>query len=420
MTRLVFINRFFWPDQSATSQILSDLAVHLAATGRDIHVITSRLRYQAASGHLPLAAHEQHLGVNIHRVATTSFGRAGLLGRSADYASFYAAAWSKAMALVGPGDVLVAMTDPPLLSILAADVARRRSAMLVNWTQDLYPEIALNLGVRGLRGPQARFLMGLRDWSFKAARANVAIGSLMAERKRAMGVEPSTIVVIPNWVPGHEIDPVPHADNPLRTAWGLQDTFVVGYSGNLGRAHEVRTLLDAAERLADEPAIRFLIVGGGHHMAAAAEESNRRGLAHRFVFKPYQDQDQLALSLSLPDVHWVSLRPEFEGLIVPSKIFGIAAVGRPVIAIVDPEGEVGRLVLSHGCGITVQPGDAAGLAAAIRHLKDDPAHCLELGARARRMHEAEFHRRHALARWQALLAGIGADAEPQPRTTPTM
>ena len=392
--------------------MLSDLAFHLADQGRDVHVLTSRLRYESLPGAAPLQEREVQRRVTIHRLATTAFGRSGLAGRSADYASFYAAVWRKAMALAGPGDILVAKTDPPLLSIIVADAARRRSARLVNWTQDLYPEIAQELGVRGLKGWPGRALAHLRNRAQSAAAANVAIGDLMARRMIASGAPPSSVNVLPNWVPGGDLQPIAREDNPLRTDWGLQDTFVVGYSGNLGRAHEYGTLIDAAERLKDCPDLRFLFIGGGHHVAAAGREAQQRGLAHRFIFQPYQNQDQLARSLSLPDVHWVSLRPSLEGLIVPSKIYGIAAVARPILAVSDPDGEVGRLVRTHDCGFAVAPGDGAGLAAAIGRLQADRALCAAMGERARAMYDAHFNRSRALAGWTSLLEGLAKGDAP--------
>ncbi len=416
MTRIIFVNRFFWPDHSATSQILSDLAFHLADEGREVHVVTSRLLYEGAAGGALLPAQERVRGVGVHRVSTSAFGRKGLAGRAADYGSFYVAARRKLLALAGPGDIVVAKTDPPLLSLVAADVARRRSAMLVNWIQDLYPEVAQNLGVAWLKGPLGGALTALRDRSLRQAAANVAIGEAMARRLLALGVSPDSVETIPNWVVSADIHPVEAEDNPLRRAWGLQERFVVGYSGNLGRAHEYRTLLDAAASLADRPELRFLFVGGGHRFQALEQDVRARGLAHLFLFKPYQGQEALSLSLSTPDVHWVSLLPEVEGLIVPSKVYGVAAVGRPILAVADPQGEVGQLVTRHACGIAVAPGDAVALAVAILRLQSDPAERAGMGANALAMLREHYSRDRALAAWSALLHRLGATAAPAAET----
>ena len=141
--RVVFVNRYYWPDHSATAQMLTDLATGLAARGWAVTVIASRLRYD---GGAPLPPREQRDGVAIHRVATTRFGRGALLGRAIDYASFYLTASLAAWRLLGRGDIVVAKTDPPLLQIPLGLVARLRGARQVNWMQDVYPELAAALG----------------------------------------------------------------------------------------------------------------------------------------------------------------------------------------------------------------------------------------------------------------------------------
>lgn len=402
--RIFFVNRFFFPDHSATSQILSDLAFALAASGCTVSVVTSRQRYDKPDASLP--GTEKAMGVDIHRVMTTRFGRKGLGGRGVDYLSFYREAHRALHRLVRPGDIVVAKTDPPLLSLIAQRAACRRGAHLVNWLQDLYPEVAIALGVPMIKGPLARTLAYLRDRSLKAAIANVVLEAGMAERVRARGVPSDKVHVIPNWSNDEAIAPVAPADNPLRRAWGLADKFVVGYSGNLGRAHESSTILEASERLRDHSKVAFLMVGGGHGFDQLVQAVKMRGLDHLYCFQPYQHRDALNHSLGVPDLHWISLKPELEGLIVPSKLYGIAAAGRPIIAITAPESDIARLVTQHRCGLVIAPGQSAELADALVRLAADPDGVREMGRSARVMLEASFSRRRALARWIALLDQI--------------
>jgi colanic acid biosynthesis glycosyl transferase WcaI len=405
MKRVFFLNRYFFPDHSATSQIVSQLAFHLAESGRNIHVITSQQIYDNPGA--SLAALEIHRGVTIHRISGTQFGRSALLGRGIDYLSFYAAARRLLIAMAGQGDILVPMTDPPLLSIVGMHAARRRGAHLVNWLQDIYPEVAIELGVPLIKGPVSTILSYLRDASLKAADANVVVGERMAEKVRTLGVASDRIHVIPNWCDDKQITPVAAGDNPLRKKWKLEDKFVVGYSGNLGRAHEFDTLLAAAERLKNNPRIVFLFIGSGHRTDELARHVNARGLTDTFRFLPYQDNDVLKYSLSVPDVHWVSLRPELEGLIVPSKVYGIAAAARPIIAITAKSGEIARLVATYDCGIVVEPGDSAGLVKAIVRLSSDIEGAAAMGRLARAMLEAQSTRHHAFERWEAVIDRIG-------------
>jgi glycosyltransferase involved in cell wall biosynthesis len=287
----------------------------------------------------------------------------------------------------------------------------------VNWLQDIFPETAQILGVGGRRArAPLRLLQRLRSRSLKAADMNVVLGERMAERVAALGVEKARIRIVHNWANGADIVPVSPPANALRRAWGLGDAFVVGYSGNLGRAHEIDTLLEAMTALEKAPAdaaaplpkcdqcrpIVWLFIGGGALLdELKAEVARRRLTAVRF--QPYQPRQRLAESLSASDVHIVSLRPELEGLIVPSKLYGIAAAGRPTVFVGDEDGEIARLVARHKCGWPVAAGDGAALARAIRDLAARPDLCRWLGERAREAFEAEYDRPIALRQWKNLL-----------------
>lgn len=404
--RVVFVNRFYHPDHSATAQILTDLAEALARSGWAVTIVTSRLRYDDPS--VRLAPTERHEGVDIKRVATTRFGRVGLAGRLLDYLSFYASAELALLAMLRRGDLVVAKTDPPLVSVVVAVAAKLRGARLINWLQDLYPEVAVELGVEALRGPAGGLLRRLRNRSLRSAAMNVAIGERMAERLLAEGVPTAQVTVLPNWSDETAVQPIARADATLRAEWGLSDAFVIGYSGNLGRAHEPETLLGAVALLRERSDIVFLMIGGGHESARLAERVAAEGLADRFQFRPYQPRALLGQSLAVADVHWVSLRPALEGLIVPSKFYGIAAAGRPVLAITDRDGELARIVLREEFGAVVVPGDSAGLARAIVALAADPSACAAMGARARAVLERDYGRRGTLARWDALFRQLAA------------
>ncbi len=399
--RIIFLNRYFYPDHSATSQILSDLAFHLAAGGKDIHIVTSQQLYDDPAAQLPST--ETIRGVQIHRVATTRFGRSRLIGRTLDYLSFYWSMWRRVMSLARPGDIVVAKTDPPLTSVVAIWAARRRSAHLINWLQDLYPEIAVEIGVPLLKGPLASVMGYLRNRSLRRASANVVVGKSMAARVRGCKVAPERIHVIPNWINDTEVKPVRAAKNPLRREWQLENKFVVGYSGNLGRAHEFQTVLGAAEQLRDNIHIVFVIIGGGKQCDELAQQVRARKLDRAFRFFPYQEQSALKYSLSVPDVHWISLPPNVEGFVFPSKLYGALAAGRPVIAITATDGELANLVRENKCGFVVASGDSDSLSRTILYLAKDTRTRNRMAVQARATLDAKFSRRDALNLWQRVL-----------------
>jgi glycosyltransferase involved in cell wall biosynthesis len=278
----------------------------------------------------------------------------------------------------------------------------------VNWLQDIYPETAVELGVPFMRGPLAASLAALRNATLREAAATVVVGDLMGRKVEALGAPAPRIHVIPNWCNDEDIRFVAPADNPLRREWNLADKFVLGYSGNLGRAHEFETVLAAAERLRNEPRVAFLMIGGGKRFAELAAAVKARGVAGSFRFLPYQARTLLSYSLGSADAHWVSLDPRLEGLIVPSKFYGVAAAGKPVVVIGARNGELAQLVQRHDCGIAIAPGDSDALTATLRRLSDAPQQVSEMGMRARRMLDAHFTRRQGLARWRRLLDQLDA------------
>ncbi|MDX1513212.1 MAG: glycosyltransferase family 4 protein [Gammaproteobacteria bacterium] len=398
--KVILLNRFFYPDHSATSQLLGDLVFDLAARGASVTVITSRQRIDDPDAGLPSS--ETVHGVDIHRVWTTSSGRASMTGRAMDYATFYLSAGLRLLRECEPGDLVLAKTDPPLLSVPCAVVAKVRGGKLINWLQDLFPELAQRMGVRGLVGWTAGLLRMARNASLNRASVNVALGDRMSSILHAEGVDPEKIRVIHNWCDGNLVQPVPRNKNALRKSWGLNKRFVVMYSGNLGRAHEFETMVAAARILRPRSEIVFLVVGDGVRRPWLEHEASRRGLRN-FVFKPYQPRDLLAQSLSAGDVHVISLRPDLEGLIVPSKFYGVAAAGRPTLYVGSPDGEIPRILAEGACGTTVTPGDGEGLADEILRLAENPQLRAAQGRAARRLFEARFDKDIALSAWRELL-----------------
>jgi colanic acid biosynthesis glycosyl transferase WcaI len=403
LPRLIFINRYFHPDQSATSRLLSDLAFALADGGHDILILTSQQRYDDPDARLP--AREIRGKLKVHRLAGTRFGRINLLGRVIDYLSFYVSMAVTLLKLARAGDTIVAMTDPPILSLFTAPIARLKGCRIINWLQDLYPEVALAAGTPFLRPTVAKLIKAFRDRSLRAADCNIVIATAMAERVSTLHVKKDHIRVIHNWVDDHALSPIPAHENPLRRAWALEDKFVVGYSGNLGRVHDIDTILLASAELVDCQIV-FLCIGGGAQYDALKETVGRRGLTQLFRFMPYQSEIDLPYSLSAADVHWLSHKPEFEGLVFPSKFYGIAAVGRPIVAITSRQSELAKLVSQYQCGLVIEQGDGKTLALELKRLKAAPKVCSAMGAHARAMLTARFTRAQAINAWAQAVRGI--------------
>jgi len=392
--RITLINRFYAPDQSATAQLLTDLAEHLASSGHQVQVITSRLDY--ARGMTDWPPLETRNGVQVRRVKTTGFGRHSLRLRVFDYLSFYLSAFIAVLWHVRRGELVVVKTDPPLLAVALAPAIALKRAGLVNWLQDLYPEVAERLDVR-LPASVFGALRSLRNRTLRAARLNGVLGERMRDE---ISAHSEHICVLPNWAI-HPTEQAPATPNPLRLSLGFDEQFVVGYSGNLGRAHDFSVILAAARALQHDAQIQFLIIGGGagklELQAAAAAE--RLPNLH---FLPYQALERLNESLGAIDLHLISLNPAMEGLIVPSKLYGILAAGRATLFLGDPAGDIARTLAAHSAGLSTASGAIDGL---LLELKQDRARLHAFGLRAREAHLAVFARERALENWtRALLA----------------
>jgi glycosyltransferase involved in cell wall biosynthesis len=398
--KLIFINRFFYPDHSATSQILSDLAFFLSTRGHPVQVITSRLGYGEQNETLPKS--ESIKGVDVRRVWSTGFGSQSMFGKMLDYMTFYISAVWFLLRSVKKEDIVIVKTDPPLMSVATSWVTRWRGARQVNWIQDLFPEIAVSSGIRGVSGIFAKWLQQLRNQSLNAAEVNVVLGELMRARLLQEDVAPGRISIIHNWVDGESIQPLLNEDSLLREEWGLAGKFVVGYSGNLGLAHEIETVLSAAELLRHDQGVCFLFVGGGSQLKLLKDEVAKRSLQN-FVFQVYQPREMMSQSLAAADVHLTILRPELEGLIVPSKIYGIFAAGRATLFIGDADGEVARMLREADAGVTVATGDGEAMVRQIHKMRTNPAELARMGINARNTFDERFAAQKAFAQWEAVL-----------------
>lgn len=395
--KLIFVNRVFWPSEAATAQLLTDLATALAPRGRDVHVL--------ASGDGPAALH----GVTIHRTGVEPKSR---IGR---YTHFLLGARRLLSALVAPGDIVVLKTDPPLLAVAATALARSRGAQVVQWIQDIYPEI-VPLHVGAWAALPLAPLRWARNRAWRASDACLPVSTDMGATVLAAGVAADLVHAFPNWAP-QELDapPAPAQISAVRAAWGVQsDDFLVAYSGNLGRVHEFETALAAAALLREERHVRFAFIGGGPRLREVQSATAARGL-HNVSFLPAQPRAQLAASLAAADAHLVTLLPGYERLVAPSKLAGVLASARPAL-FVGPTGSGIAALLAHSdCGASVAPGDAAGLATVIRAWRADAPGQSARRRAARAAYEKQFRFVDSVDQWCQLLDGLEQSSLALPR-----
>ncbi len=391
--RLLVLNQYYWPGVEATAQLLTELCEALAQDV-EVKVVTGVLH-----GHEDEPRGLVHNGVEIVRVPSTSFERSKILARSANYLTYLGSAL--ACGLQGPKpDVVMCMTDPPIVADVALLVARRYRAPLVVISQDVFPEIAVQL--KRIENPVLMSLLrGLVSLYLRRADRIVAIGETMRQRLEEKGAPPERVRVIPNWVDTKRLGPSGEGGEWAR-GYGLEGKFVVMHSGNVGHAQDLDSLVRAATFLRDLDDVRIAIIGMGARHAELVALAKLLEV-DRVQFLYYQSRGVLPRSLSAADIHVVGLAPGLAGYVVPSRLYGILAVAKPVIVAADVESETAQLAAGIGCGIVVPPGRPELLARAIRDAHDGKYDLEAMGAKGRAWVEREADRSVAVRRYRDLL-----------------
>ena len=392
--RLLLINQYFPPDASATAHLLGELAADLAEH-HEVWVVAGQPSYNATAGDTAPA------GVHLRRVRSTSFDRTSMLGRLANYVSFFAVAAVDAMHAPRP-DVVVAFTDPPVIGALGAAVAtlRRRPFVYVCW--DIFPDVGLALGRLDRPALVACWRLLNRVVRARAHRI-VAVGRDMKEKLENEGVESSKIRVIPHWADGTV--PSPEEVEAARDENNWNGSFVVMHAGNIGLAQNLEALIMAADHLRDDPRVRFAVMGDGAARRRLEHEAESRGLSN-VEFLPYRPKREALATLAAADLHLVSLARGLKGSVVASKVYGVLALGKPFVAAVEEESEIAFLVAETGAGVRVEPSDAAALARRITEFAHGEFDVREAGARGRSAFETSYRRELATRRYRQAIEGV--------------
>jgi glycosyltransferase involved in cell wall biosynthesis len=397
--RILILHQFFYPDHSAVSQLMTDLAESLVERGLEVTAVAGRGRY---NGGAKLSRREEYRGIRIERAWATSFGKRSITGRLADYLTFYVGATWRLLR-VERHDILLALTQPPLIGLIGLLIGRLRGMRVVALVQDVYPDVAVAVGTLKERSLGVRFFDWLNRRALKGMDRIIVLGECMRERIREKvgAARSARIDIIHNWADGQLIKPLAdETANPFRLKHGLQDSFVVLFSGNFGLVNEFQTVLEAARLLRERVDILFLFVGDG----VKGDEIKRFKAEHELEnirLLPYQPREELRYSLAAGDVHLTTLAEGLAGLSVPSKTYAILAAARPVLFVGDVRSAVARLISENNCGKVVASGDSRQLAEVISHWAADPAQLKEVGRRARALFESRFEREHAVTAYLA-------------------
>ncbi|MGP1309975.1 MAG: glycosyltransferase family 4 protein [Phycisphaerales bacterium] len=408
--RVTIINQFYTPDVSPTAHLSASLAEHLAARGHDVTVVASKGGYVPASKADAKAQVEGN--PSVRRIWTPQFGKATILKRCADYATFYLGALFTLLTLPKQ-DVVVSLTTPPYIAwagVLHTWIHPGSKVAL--WNMDCYPDAAERLGVLKQGGVASRLMRWLNRRLFRRLDHLICLDTAMVDLlmsqygpKPERGERPLPVDVIPNWEKASFFPKgAEHAEWDRAEALGLRDRFTVLYLGNTGFGHEFDTALDAAAALKDEP-VTFLFVGGGSRWKEIEAGAKRRGLSN-VAMHGYVAKEQTPGLMAGADCALITLRDEALGVMSPSKLHSNLAMGLPVVYVGPEKSNVDDAIARFGCGVSARIGEVDRVVAAVRAMLHEPIEHAALRDRARDAFDEAYCDERTLPKFERVLAEI--------------
>jgi glycosyltransferase involved in cell wall biosynthesis len=387
LMKLSIITQFYPPDYAATGQLIEELALRLGRLGLPVQIFTGQPGYAFQKESAPAREHIERVAVK--RSRTTRFWSKRIRGKAVNGLLFCVRSGLHVLKNCDRDDVLLLTTAPPFLPIIGYIAHKLFGIPYVCLLYDLYPDVAVELKVVAREHWAVRLWDAINCRVWRRSQKIIVLSPTMKDRVVAKCPEISDkIRVIHNWADPNQIVPIAKHQNWFAKAFNLVDTFTVLYSGNMGRCHDMETILEAAKLLKDDP-IQFVFIGNGAKRQGFRTQADRLGLKN-CQFLPYQDKQNLPYSLTACDLSLVSVSPGMEGLVAPSKLYAALAAGRPLGIICEPHSYLRTMVQEAGCGEAFNNGDAEALAAYIRRLATDSQLTKQMGQAGRRYLQSNF------------------------------
>ena len=387
MHNLTLVSQYFYPEMISTGHILTELLIELANKGVKCSVICAQPTYYSNN---KVGKEITYKGITIRRTANTQFDKNSLKGKLFNSFSFFIGALWLGLKQGGRYPMIL-VTNPPFLGLagLICKTFKRRSYILI--IHDLYPDIAINMGYLRHNSLLALFWNKLNQRIYRAASFIVVLGRDVQKRIREQlpTEQHEKVEFIPNWADPDLICPIDHSYNPFINELGLDGKFLVQYSGNMGLTHDMESIIEAAQALRNDESIHFVLIGGGGKLTKIKKMVEDYGLKN-VTFLPYQPRESLKYSLCASHVSLISLEKGAEGLSVPSKLYGIMASGRPIIAIMPENTEVAMTLNEYQCGLITPPKDVGALVKAITWMKENDEERKAMGNRAYKAFQKNF------------------------------
>jgi glycosyltransferase involved in cell wall biosynthesis len=407
--QVLVLCQLFYPELVSTGQTMTELCEALADKGADVEVICAQPTYLKPN--FAVSNFIKYKGIKIKRVWSTQFPKSNLIGRIINQAAYAVSVFIYLIFNNSNRPILV-LTNPPYLAFFCALLkVLKVGNPYIYLIFDVYPDTAINLNVINEKGLITKLWNIINNYSLKHSTHIVVIGRCMEkiirDKFNQMRHElKDNVSVIHVWSDDRIITPNSDKNNMFRKKWGLDGKFVISYSGNMGRFHDMETIMEVAKRLLDNDNIAFVFVGEGHKKQWMIEYANRHALKN-CQFHSYVERENLGKMLTCADIGLVSLSEGQEGLSVPSKSYGIMAAGIPIIGIMSSNSEIAMVIKEEKCGIVVDTSDVDGLLNAITNLYNNSKLLTEMGLNARKAIDTKYSLNSAAESYLSLISNLG-------------
>ena len=402
-TRVWILSELYYPEESATGYYVTKIAEALAAS-HDVGVLCAQPTYQARGTKAPVEEVRNH--VYVRRCAATALNKDVLTFRIINLLTITASIFFNAVRRIGEGDIALVVTNPPTLPFVALLACKLRRAKLILRVEDVYPEALIAAGIVRPGSVLVRTLNALHRLLYRKVDRVLVLGrDMMQLVKSKLGDGVGNISIITNWADKDVIVPNERSCNPLLKRLGLMDKFVVQYSGNMGRTHDLEGLLECARLLLPVAGIHFLFIGTGAKELWLKKTTHRLGLTNVSILPP-QPRADLTIFLNACDIAAISFVKGMTGVSVPSRMYNILAAGKPILAVASGESEIARVIEENHVGWVVQPGSAESIARAVQDAAANHSMLFEMSQRARALALDEYSQPQIIQKFEELLNGL--------------
>lgn len=400
--KVVLLCQHFYPEETATGQLATELAEDLASCGYSLSVITARPTY-FLDPCVKIKNRCDYSNINIYRTPNTTFKKDIITGRIINSLTYAFFSFIQ-LFFLPRNQLLLAYTNPPFLLIIVFLGRILFGHKYIVIVHDIYPDSAFNINKFSLLKVFKNLFVQVNNILLNKAEKIISIGRCMTQELVKRGVRQDKVEFIPNWSDGQVIVPLKHEQNLLFAKYDLRDDLIVEYSGSLSLCHNISTVIGAGEILAKEK-IKFLFVSSGTQMDKLVWEIKKRQLKN-FLFLPFFKRAEIKNVLTLGDLGLVIQNSNYLGINVPSKIYAYLAAGLPVLALTPDGSEISLVIKENKCGFVISPSDSAGLAEKIKLLSMDKQLKNELSVNARHAFEQKYDRKVITGQYKKIIDQI--------------